>query len=40
MQIPNDRSAQCPSGVTSKPAIRGHFKTGQRNRAQNMFVLP
>jgi hypothetical protein len=28
------------SGVTSKPAIRGHFKTGQRNRTQNMFVLP
>jgi hypothetical protein len=28
-----------PSGVTSKPAIRGHFKTGQRNRTQNKFCF-
>jgi hypothetical protein len=27
------RSVEYPSGVTSKPAIEGHFKTGQRRSA-------
>ncbi|HEY1894724.1 MAG TPA: hypothetical protein VGG62_00575, partial [Terracidiphilus sp.] len=26
-----DKFRRLPSGVTSKPAIEGHFKTGQRN---------
>jgi hypothetical protein len=29
-----------PSGVTSKPAIEGHFKTGQRNIILDEPVLP
>jgi hypothetical protein len=28
------------SVITSKPAINDHFKTGQRDRAQNMNVVP
>jgi hypothetical protein len=27
-----------PSGVTSKPAIRGHFKTGHMEIARNVFL--
>jgi hypothetical protein len=27
--------AEGPSGVTSKPAIRGHFKTGHRKLTRN-----
>jgi hypothetical protein len=29
-----------PSGVTSKPAIEGHFKTGQRTNTLDDLVLP
>jgi len=29
-----------PSGVTSKPAIRGHFKTGHRKPTQNTSSIP
>jgi len=29
-----------PSGVTSNPAIRGHFKTGQRNRPRTDHLYP
>jgi hypothetical protein len=29
-----------PSGVTSKPASRGHFKTGQLNASRTAIVLP
>ena len=28
------------SGVTSKPAIEGHFKTGQRTSTLDDLVLP
>ena len=29
-----------PSGITSKPAIEGHFKTGQRTITLDELVLP
>jgi len=34
-----NRKQRSPSGVTSKPAIRGHFKTGHRRPAQNTLML-
>jgi len=30
----------CPSGVTSKPASRGHFKTGQLSASRTAIFLP
>jgi len=35
MRLERGKLATNPSGVTSKPAIRGHFKTGHRRPTQN-----
>ena len=34
------RSSVVASVITLKPAIRYHFKTGQRNWAEDVIVLP
>ena len=35
-----DVGFSCSSGVTSKPAIEGHFKTGQRDHHPGRTFLP
>ena len=35
----NRRPYANPSVITSKPAIRYHFKTGQRDRTQDYMTL-
>ena len=34
------RTSSTPSGVTSKPASRGHLKTGQLSASRTALVLP
>jgi hypothetical protein len=33
------KTGTCTSVITSKPAIRYHFKTGQRDRTQDYMTL-